>query len=1081
MKTNMKMKSELIRIFGCLALIGGAAWAGAARDVQVKEALCEGPTVRSFDLTVSAGEAMTLYAAHGPYDAGADIEDWPLVDAVRELPASAAESTVRFDLPAHPDAYYRFFLCTLEAPPFKKQLAFLKADGTQYFTLGTYCPDQNCRVEADVSFDSYTSGSQGYWGARQSAGARSCLALYDTNNSYLRFDWANTVLPTVGTDVFDHKRHKILVSRSEGVVVDNGACVRGVDQAGFTSPCPMMLFAFNNNGTATLPSKMTLWRFKVWTNAADPASLIYDLVPCVKDDDTVTLYNLADKTFLPVTSGTFTYDEADVVPPSVGEFTTFGRTDAQKTERLDRTAFDFCADITFKGYAGVELADFPALVKVGPASIDGFRYDSCAADGGDIAFADADGNILACDLDEWNADSGEDSVFWVKVPKLGPSTKITVYWSGASAGVGRSAAAVWSNQVGVWHMGETSVAGAVTDCRNSTAAGSALDAFPLGAQSSEDSISVAGIAGRARSAARNLGQLHDERLSCVVVPNAEAYINCGSTFTISGWFRETDTDTAPPFPSRLISRKKAYSTGTTGWEVALVSGDTTKIDVFGAKQTSMRTDAAPASFDLVRGWMHVFVVYNGTTIETYLNGEKVSTSLYNAMQPAPAGVTFAAASDMISGIFFGMMAAQCHCFVGDMDEIRMADIKTDGDIPTAARVKADYDTVASADFTSYSAARKTRAINLRDYGRQATITFKGYGEGTLRYLPTLVKVGPRSIQGFKYSQCAADGSDIVFVGADGCYLPCELDEWNAATGEDSLFWVQIPELKPSTAISVCWQADGSAAVGRSAAAVWSGYAGVWHCAEARGDCRNSTSCGAALDAQPVGAHAATDCVGTNGIVGTARQLLDFNAPYPADSTKGHQSFLSVRNYDALAIGGAFAYSGWYRTTGPHGTSAARLVSRKSKVTGSNSGWEMTLNDGSTTSIIVYGKTKEGSVTVSSSVDAPFDFTDWTQVFAVFNGKALDVYLNGKLAYSTDSAFAGATDSGLDLWIGGLNINGTQPAYGFIGDVDEFRLMPLEAMTPDALRVRAEYEMVAAPDFAVYSPARSRGGMMILVH
>ena len=34
---------------------------GVARDVQVKEALCEGPTVRSFDLTVSAGEALSLF------------------------------------------------------------------------------------------------------------------------------------------------------------------------------------------------------------------------------------------------------------------------------------------------------------------------------------------------------------------------------------------------------------------------------------------------------------------------------------------------------------------------------------------------------------------------------------------------------------------------------------------------------------------------------------------------------------------------------------------------------------------------------------------------------------------------------------------------------------------------------------------------------------------------------------------------------------------------------------------------------------------------------------------------------------
>ena len=62
-----------------------------------------------------------------------------------------------------------------------------------------------------------------------------------------------------------------------------------------------------------------------------------------------------------------------------------------------------------------------------------------------------------------------------------------------------------------------------------------------------------------------------------------------------------------------------------------------------------------------------------------------------------------------------------------------------------------------------------------------------------------------------------------------------------------------------------------------------------------------------------------------------------------------------------------------------------------------------------------------TVTVRSTPDVPFDLTDWTHLSVVFKGTALTVYINGALAYETASAFAGATDSGFALWIGGLAI------------------------------------------------------------
>ena len=97
----------------------------------------------------------------------------------------------------------------------------------------------------------------------------------------------------------------------------------------------MGLFAVNSNGspTALARGKMTLYHFKVWTNRTDAASLIYDLVPCVKNDDTVTFYNRVDGSFLSPDAGTFTYNEADVVSPTVGDQTVASVTEALTADK----------------------------------------------------------------------------------------------------------------------------------------------------------------------------------------------------------------------------------------------------------------------------------------------------------------------------------------------------------------------------------------------------------------------------------------------------------------------------------------------------------------------------------------------------------------------------------------------------------------------------------------------------------------------------------------------------------------------------------------------------------------------------
>ena len=300
-----------------------------SRTVRIAAVNYEGGVVTSVDLAVSAGaDAISLYAVHGAVDHGSDMNAWDTVDSVATVPASESEQTFNYAIVRPHDAFYRFMLASF-TPPFKKQLAFLKSSGSQYFILGDKCPNQDWRVVADVSF---TLGSTvGFWGARKAAYNSAFLCLCQGGTT-LRFDMAGGIATYTGTD----KRRYQIDQSNQGVslVWDGGSDTVNVSKDAFTSPCPMGLFAVNSDGSPTSLSrgKMTLYSFRVWTNRTDAASLIYDLIPCVKNDDTVTLYNRVDGSFLsPV--GTFTYNEADVVSPTVGDLTVASVTEALTADK----------------------------------------------------------------------------------------------------------------------------------------------------------------------------------------------------------------------------------------------------------------------------------------------------------------------------------------------------------------------------------------------------------------------------------------------------------------------------------------------------------------------------------------------------------------------------------------------------------------------------------------------------------------------------------------------------------------------------------------------------------------------------
>ena len=76
---------------------------------------------------------------------------------------------------------------------------------------------------------------------------------------------------------------------------------------------------------------------------------------------------------------------------------------AAMADALDTSLFLMKSEMTIPGYAGsTTLANFPVLVRLAANSPTGFDYNDCAADGSDIRFADANGDLIPHEIDTWN-------------------------------------------------------------------------------------------------------------------------------------------------------------------------------------------------------------------------------------------------------------------------------------------------------------------------------------------------------------------------------------------------------------------------------------------------------------------------------------------------------------------------------------------------------------------------------------------------------------------------------------------------------------------------------------------------------
>ena len=222
------------------------------------------------------------------------------------------------------------------------------------------------------------------------------------------------------------------------------------------------------------------------------------------------------------------------------------------TTTLDPTAYASKLSFMASGYTGSSmLANFPVLVRLSTA-IDGFDYAKITAS--DIRFADANGMLLAHDIERWDANGT--SLVWVSVPSLsGTTTTFTMYWNpkpGATVPAARAPQRVWTlaNYAAVWHFNEQNLDGSYPD-----ASGYGAAAVWMGGDATPNAPTTEGT-----SANDSPWHVANSYLKVDVADTADWFFS-ETGYTVETWARPTDQQKVNGFDD--CNRMFAWSGGDT--------------------------------------------------------------------------------------------------------------------------------------------------------------------------------------------------------------------------------------------------------------------------------------------------------------------------------------------------------------------------------------------------------------------------------------------------------------------------------------------------------------------------------------
>ena len=355
--------------------------------------------------------------------------------------------------------------------------------------------------------------------------------------------------------------------------------------------------------------------------------------------------------------------------------------------RPDPAVAEFARGVKFTvaGYnGGSEVqTNFPVLVRISEAGISGFHYSDFYADGSDlslvdIGFVDAEGNGLAYDIDTWNP-SGE-SLVWVRLPRMTNGTEFAMWYRCSKTGKDLNSDSVWADYTGVWHLNESGSAG-------TTIKDSSTNALVGAAQGLSASAASGRIGGSWRISTvynRNAAGIKIELDDAIKLAKVNGL---GDTFCSSFWMMKKDLETK--WCVAGLNRRQDASTA--GWG-AQIHDNNNQLRVYG--NGGKNTYGGPVTMsgsNTANQWGKVDIVWyneNGTgKYRVYWNGAQVDNGTLNPNTP----VSQPTSEPLVIGNFSNTTSDRA--WSGELDEVRLAK-----GVPSAARIKADYDTVNTAAF-----------------------------------------------------------------------------------------------------------------------------------------------------------------------------------------------------------------------------------------------------------------------------------------------------------------------------------------------------------------------------------------------
>ena len=691
----------------------------------------------------------------------------------------------------------------------------------------------------------------------------------------------------------------------------------------------------------------------------------------------------------------------------------------------DWTAYAKSIAITFPGYTGgTTLTDFPVLVRLS-ATRNKFDYSKCQANGADLRFSDAEGNLLSHEIDTW--DTTGESLVWVKVPSFNADAVITAHY-GFTGGQLPSvtASAVWSaDYVGVWHLNGSTVA----ELKDSSSTGADVATKSTGV--------VLGYGNGAIGKAVDMSSASwGHRLDVNDHDNLDGFTN----FTLEMWTKQSEY-----IGSRAMLAKRGTSDLSYYWYTnpdrdtaagALVSTNGT-----GTLYVNQNTGKPELNV-----WTHQ--AYLRDTIANHFQSFVCGTNTWTSADSKGTEPIWAGSAPLqLGGWYHGNGQSP---FKGQIDEIRISRVARSADW-----IKATSDCVKDDDFAEYA---PVVGNDWGQYSHKFTVTFTGYtGSETLTDFPVLVKIAQGSPNGFSYADCLkANGGDLRFADAAGNLLASEIDTWNP--DGVSLIWVKVPTLSSSTKITAYYGWDSAPAVVSSN--VWAnGYVGVWHMKESDVPLAESSGVSTPFHHKQANVHfgyagaigAAVDCSGATSWFDVLRADDD-------DDLDGFTAF-TLEMWTKQA-------EGTWSSSSNYGMMEKRPA-KNTETSGNSYYWYENKDKAGAAGVLFYtgdaGTAKYG--TGNAVTPEPNVWTHQAFVRTTGTNRRYYSYVSGTNSWSTASGNDDpVTSSSSYLMVGGSGSGGRFP-----GQIDEVRI---SRTSRSADWIKATSDCVTKASFATYSAAKA---------